>query len=172
MLRALAFGLYALTLTLATPLAAELSGLTRQAPTPPAATAFTTFTDAPGDLSDYAGQVVVLNFWATWCAPCRHEMPSLQGLQDVLGEDGLSVVTIAMGRHKKAAMERFWQEAGIDTLPLHMDPEGALARGFGVTGLPHTVILGRDGQILAQLRGPAEWDGPDAIAAMRTFLEP
>ena len=125
-----------------------------------------------GDLSEYRGRVVVLNFWATWCAPCRAEMPSLQALQDALGPEGLSVVTVAFGRHAPAAMRRFWDEAGVTDLPLYLDPDTALARPLGVRGLPHTMLLDREGRIAGEVVGEADWTSPEALAVMRRLLAP
>jgi thiol-disulfide isomerase/thioredoxin len=169
---------YLLALAVATPAAADLAplltgdmtGVTLQEPVPAPDVAYETLDGGEGRLSDHAGQVAVVNFWATWCAPCRAEMPSLQALDDALGEKGLEVVTIAFGRHNPAAMERFWEEAGITSLPLHLDAEAALARELGVKGLPHTVILDREGQVIAQKVGDADWSSPEALALMRALL--
>lgn len=170
---------YLLALALATPAAADLAplltgemeGVALAGPQAAPDAGFARFDGTRGDLSDYAGKVAVVNFWATWCAPCRAEMPSLQALQDTLGEEGLEVVTIAFGRHDPAAMERFWTEAGVTSLPLHLDAESELARGFGVTGLPHTVILDREGRIVAHKRGEADWASPEALALLRAVLD-
>lgn len=124
-----------------------------------------------GRLSDYTGQVVVLNFWATWCAPCREEMPSLQALQDTLRPDGLTVVTIAYGRHAWPAMTRFWQAAGVTSLPLHLDADASLAGALGVTALPHTLLLDREGRVAGRLAGAAGWASPEALAALRRLLD-
>ncbi|MEM8848765.1 MAG: TlpA disulfide reductase family protein [Pseudomonadota bacterium] len=124
----------------------------------------------PGDMSAYAGDVVVLNFWATWCAPCRAEMPSLQALQDTLGDEGLEVVTMAFGRHNPMAISRFWAELGLTDLPTHLDADTSMAKGLGVVGLPHTFVLDRDGQVIAQLRGEADWAAPETVALMRSIL--
>ena len=178
MLRNLAIGLYGLTTLLATPalavdpglLVGEMARMQLQAPATPTHDAFAREDSTRGRLSDYAGQVVVLNFWATWCAPCRAEMPSLQALQDALGDEGLEVVTVAFGRHNPMQMKKFWQEAGITSLPLHLDAGSELARAMGVKGLPHTLILNRAGQIVGQLPGEADWAAPETLALMRGFL--
>ncbi|WP_371154895.1 TlpA disulfide reductase family protein [Jannaschia sp. 2305UL9-9] len=179
MLRYLAFGLYGLTATLATPAAALqpelLTGTmgrlqVSETPWQPEVETFAREDSTRGRLSDYAGKVVVLNFWATWCAPCRAEMPSLQALDDALGDDGLEVVTVAFGRHNPMQMKQFWEQAGITSLPLHLDAGTELARALGVKGLPHTLILNRQGEVVAQLAGEADWAAPETIAVMKAFL--
>jgi thiol-disulfide isomerase/thioredoxin len=142
-----------------------------EAPRPAPDAAFTHPDGTEGTLADYAGEVAVVNFWATWCGPCRAEMPSLQALQDALGEEGLEVVTIAFGRHNPAAMERFWEATGVTTLPLLLDADTDLAQALGVKGLPHTVVIDREGRVVAELRGEADWAAPETLAVMRALLE-
>lgn len=140
------------------------------APKVPAVTSFVTLEGDPMDLSAYAGDVVVLNFWATWCAPCKREMPGLDRLQKAMGADGLEVVTMAFGRHNPMAMEKFWKRAEIESLPLHRDPATEMAQAFGVKALPHTIILDAEGREIASLAGEAEWDSPEAMALLRALL--
>ncbi|MEM8825067.1 MAG: TlpA disulfide reductase family protein [Pseudomonadota bacterium] len=147
-----------------------MSGLRVVEPFVPPVTGYAMVDGTPGDMSAYAGDVVVLNFWATWCAPCRAEMPSLQALQDELQDEGLEVVTVAFGRHNPMAMTRFWEEAGLTTLPLHLDADTAMAKGLGVVGLPHTFLLDRSGQVIAEFRGEADWAAPETVALMRSLL--
>lgn len=153
---------------------AQANGLDKlqvhDAPKAPAVTGFVTIDGAPMDLSAYHGQVVVLNFWATWCAPCKREMPSLDALNKAMGDEGVEVVTLAFGSHNPMAMERFWKTAGIETLPLHRDPETLLAKGFGVVGLPHTVILNAEGLEIAAFAGETDWNSPEVQAMLRGFL--
>jgi thiol-disulfide isomerase/thioredoxin len=137
----------------------------------PAVTSYARPDGTEGTLSDYSGKVVVLNFWATWCAPCKAEMPSLQTLQDTLGGEGLQVVTVAFGRHNPMAMSEFWKDAGVTSLPLYLDAGTEMARAFGVVGLPHTFVLGRDGTVLADLPGEADWSAPETLALLRSVLE-
>ncbi len=127
--------------------------------------------DTPHGLDEYHGQIVVLNFWATWCAPCRHEMPSLDRLQAELGGADLAVVPVATGRNALPAITRFYEEAGITHLPVLRDPRSALARGMGVLGLPVTVILDREGREIARLQGDAEWDSASAKAILTTLAD-
>jgi thiol-disulfide isomerase/thioredoxin len=112
----------------------------------------------------------VLNFWATWCAPCRKEMPQLSELQAELGGDAFEVVTIATGRNPPQAMQRFFEEIGVDNLPLHMDPKQALAREMAVMGLPITVILNPEGQEIARMRGDADWSSDSAKAIVSALI--
>jgi thiol-disulfide isomerase/thioredoxin len=123
-----------------------------------------------GALSDYAGQHVVLNFWATWCAPCREEMPSLQALQSELGGEAFAVVTLATGRNPPQAIQRFFEETGVTDLPQYRDIDQQIAREMGIFGLPITVILNPEGQEIARLRGDAHWDSPEAIALIEALL--
>lgn len=109
------------------------------------------------------GRIRVVNFWATWCAPCRQEMPSLDRLEAIRGGTDFAVITIATGRNSPEGIADFRETAGI-SLPTALDPKGALARDMNVPGLPVTVILDRDGTEIARLLGGAEWDGPDAAA--------
>ena len=122
-------------------------------------------------LADYQGQHVVLNFWATWCAPCRHEMPHLSALQDAMGGDDLSVVTIATGRNPLPGMQRFFADIDVDNLPLHTDARQSLARGMGVLGLPVTIILDPDGNEIARMQGDADWSSDNARAILATLID-
>ncbi|WP_377509001.1 TlpA disulfide reductase family protein [Octadecabacter sp. R77987] len=115
-------------------------------------------------LAAFEGRYVVLNFWATWCAPCRKEMPQLSALQDTHGGDAIEVVTIATGPNPQPAMERFFEEIGVTNLPLHRDPRSDLARDMGVLGLPVTLILNPEGQEIARLQGDADWSSDSAMA--------
>jgi thiol-disulfide isomerase/thioredoxin len=124
--------------------------------------------DGEHALADYKGKWVVLNFWATWCAPCRHEMPSLDRLQAAMPE--IAVVPVATGRNSVTGIERFFEEAKIKTLPILRDPKSELARGMAVIGLPVTVILNPEGQEVARLIGDAEWDSDSAKAILAALV--
>ena len=128
--------------------------------------------DTEGALADYAGQYVVLNFWATWCAPCREEMPSLQNLQTEFGGEDFQVVTLATGRNPPQAIRRFFDEIGVTDLPQHRDINQQIAREMGVFGLPITVVLNPEGEEIARLRGDAHWDSPEAFAVIEALLNP
>lgn len=133
--------------------------------------AFTGEDGAELTMSTYDGQYVVLNFWATWCAPCRKEMPHLSSLQAELGGDDMQVVTIATGRNSAPAMQRFFEEIGVDNLPLHTDARQTLARSFGVLGLPVTLIIDREGNEIARLQGDADWGSDSAKAILQALID-
>ncbi|KJZ18016.1 TlpA family protein disulfide reductase [Loktanella sp. S4079] len=139
----------------------------------PMRTADTPFVAEDGSqmtLADYSGKYVVLNFWATWCAPCRVEMPQLSALQAQLGGDRFEVVTIATGRNPQPAIDRFFGEIAVDNLPKHTDPRQALARNMGVLGLPVTIILNPEGHEIARMQGEADWSSDSAIAIMQALI--
>ncbi len=121
-------------------------------------------------LADYQGKFVLVNFWATWCAPCRKEMPELNALQKELGGDDFEVVTIATGRNSPQGIKKFFSENGIDSLPRHQDPRQALAGQMGVFGLPITVLIDPEGREIARLRGDAKWDSDSALAIISTLI--
>ncbi|MEK0162300.1 MULTISPECIES: TlpA disulfide reductase family protein [unclassified Phaeobacter] len=122
-------------------------------------------------LADYEGKVVLLNFWATWCAPCRKEMPMLSELQSEFGGEDFEVLTLATGRNSPAGIQKFFDETGITNLPRHQDPKGALAKEMAVFGLPMTMILDRDGNEIGRLRGDAEWNSDSAKAILQTLID-
>jgi thiol-disulfide isomerase/thioredoxin len=131
------------------------------------------FVDADGSelsLDAFEGKYIVLNFWATWCAPCRKEMPSLANLQAELGGDSFEVVTLATGRNAPAGIRRFFEENGVEGLPQFRDPQQAVAREMAVLGLPITVILNPEGEEIARLRGDAEWDSESAKAIISALI--
>lgn len=132
------------------------------------------FEDANGNamtLADYQGKIVLLNFWATWCAPCRHEMPMLSELQTELGGDDFEVVTLSTGRGPLPAIQKFFESINVDNLPMHRDPKANLAREMAVHGLPVTVLLNRDGQEIGRLIGDAEWNSDNAKAILARVIE-
>lgn len=122
-------------------------------------------------LADYAGKHVLVNFWATWCAPCRKEMPMLAELQTEFGGDSFEVVTIAVGRNSPAGIVKFFEETEIDNLPRHTDPKQQLAAQMGVFGLPITVIIDPEGREIARLRGDADWSSDSAKAVIAALIE-
>ena len=126
-------------------------------------------TEAARTLAEYRGSWLVVNFWATWCAPCRVEMPTLAALQTALDGQPVEVVTIATGRNPPPAIDRFFGEIGVDNLPQLRDPTQALARQLGVFGLPTTLIVDPEGREVARLRGDADWNSDSARAILQAL---
>jgi thiol-disulfide isomerase/thioredoxin len=124
--------------------------------------------EQPHSLTAWHGQWVVLNFWATWCAPCRHEMPSLDRLQAAMPE--IAVLPVATGRNSVVAIQKFFEEAEVTGLPVLRDPKSALSREMGVMGLPVTLVIDPEGREVARLIGDAEWDSADAQAVLGALL--
>lgn len=121
-------------------------------------------------LEEWKGKVLVVNFWATWCASCRIEMPSLDRLQGAMGDDDFEVLTVATGRNAMPAIEKFFAEAGVEHLQILRDERQKLARALGILGLPVTLILDREGHEVARMIGDAAWDGPEAKALLAALL--
>ncbi|WP_407494719.1 TlpA disulfide reductase family protein [Pseudooceanicola sp. MF1-13] len=126
--------------------------------------------DGKVSLADYAGKITVVNFWALWCAPCREEMPTLESLSQEYGGDDFAVVTVATGPNAPPAIDAFFDDIGVTTLPKYRDPRSGLARAAGVLGLPVTVILDRDGQELARLTGTADWHSDSARMIVEALI--
>jgi thiol-disulfide isomerase/thioredoxin len=121
----------------------------------------------PVDLAGFRGKVVLLNLWATWCIPCRAEMPTLDRLQAKLGGADFVVVALSIDRKGTTAVESFYREIGIAHLGKYID-SGAEATGhLGILGLPTTLLIDREGRELGRLLGPSAWDSPEMV----TFLQ-
>lgn len=122
-------------------------------------------------LADFRGKVVLLNLWATWCAPCRKEMPSLDRLQRQLGGPGFEVVALSIDRGGTAAVQIFYEEINVRALAVYIDASGQAPGQLGVVGIPTTLLIDGAGREIGRLTGPAEWDSPAAIAAIRRHLD-
>lgn len=140
-------------------------------PVPVGQVAFTDKAGAEHVLADSDGRLRLVNFWATWCAPCRTEKPSLDALQRGMGGADFEVIAIATGRNDPAAIERFNAEVGVTALETNYDPKSALARAMNVPGLPVTIVLNREGQEIARLMGGADWDSESARAILGYLVE-
>lgn len=127
---------------------------------PAADFAFTDGAGKPVRLADFAGKAVLLNLWATWCAPCIKEMPSLDRLQRDLGGSNFQVLAVAQDRGGAAVVLPFLEKQGVKTLAPYLDAPGAAGNVFGVQGLPTSILFGPDGREAARLLGGADWDNP------------
>lgn len=125
----------------------------------------------PVTLADFAGQVVLVNFWATWCAPCVKEMPDLDALAAATADDAIAVVAINEDRQPLTVAPAWLREQGLENLAVYADEGQALARGFGIRGMPTTILIGPDGTKLATKEGIADWANPDFIAALRALAK-
>ena len=124
----------------------------------------------PHALSDFRGKVVLLNVWATWCAPCRKEMPALDRLQQTLGGAEFEVIALSIDSGGAAAVRRFYDEIGIRSLALYVDPSMAASSKLRTVGIPTTLLLDREGRERWRKTGPAEWDSPEIIESLRAKL--
>jgi thiol-disulfide isomerase/thioredoxin len=131
------------------------------------------FTDEAGnhgDLSRFKGKLTLLNLWATWCAPCIREMPSLARLKTARNNDRFEVVTVSQDLKGAAVVDEFFAKNDIGGLPRYVDPKNTFSQGFRINGMPTTLLLDRDGRELGRLEGVAEWDGPDAQHLIDWYL--
>ena len=122
-------------------------------------------------LKDFKGRLTLVNFWATWCAPCRKEMPSLEVLSNQIGGDTFQVVTIATMRSSEEAVKKFFNDNNIIDLPKFRDPKGYLARASGVAALPLTILLDRNGNEISRLIGDADWAQDETIEFIKKAIE-
>lgn len=122
-------------------------------------------------LADFQGKVVLLNLWATWCAPCRREMPTLDRLQGALGGPKFEVVALSLDRNDKQKVADFLSDIGISYLAFYQDRTFKSARALRAIGLPTTLLIDREGKEIGRLLGPAEWDSPEAFALIEKYLK-
>lgn len=134
------------------------------------------FKDAQGNdrtLADWKGKVALVNLWATWCAPCRKEMPQLAELQKRFGgEDGagFEVVAVSVDRKGFEASSQFLKSVGADALALYLDQPGVSLGATRSPGLPTTLLLDRQGREIGRLLGPADWIAPEAVKLIEAAL--
>lgn len=132
------------------------------------------FTDATGRIRSFAefrGKALLLNFWVTWCAPCREEMPTLDRLQAKLGGPDFQVVALSLDRGGPDRVGRFLAEIGSANLSVYLADATVVRRSLGIFGLPTTLLLDRDGHEVDRVVGPAEWDSPERITTLRDKLD-
>ena len=122
----------------------------------------------PATIADWRGRTVLLNLWATWCAPCRHEMPALEALETEMGGQSFAVVPVSVDLGDDAKPKAFYAETGLTKLPFFHDGSmgifNALKKRSLAIGMPTSILIDGEGCILGSLNGPAEWAGPDAKA--------
>lgn len=132
------------------------------------------FQDGAGrarSLTDFRGKVVLLNIWATWCAPCREEMPALDRLQAKLGGPGFEVVALSIDQQGPQVVRKFFDELGVNGLELYIDMSTQAGFRLASIGLPTTVIIDRKGREIGRRVGPVEWDAPKMVEELRGAVE-
>jgi thiol-disulfide isomerase/thioredoxin len=134
----------------------------KKTPEPLADVNFVDGAGTPKTLKDFRGKTILLNLWATWCAPCRHEMPSLDRLQAELGSDKFEVVALAVDRSGADAAKKFLDDTGVKALKLSADPTTRSGSALKAIGMPTTILIDTEGREIGRLPGPAEWDSADA----------
>jgi thiol-disulfide isomerase/thioredoxin len=139
----------------------------------PEALADISFQDAQGQqksLNDFKGKTVLLNLWATWCAPCREEMPSLDRLEKELGSDKFEVVALALERGGADAARKFLDGIKVENLKLYVDSSTRSGSALRIVGMPTTILIDAEGREIGRLPGPAEWDSADAKRLIEAHL--
>jgi thiol-disulfide isomerase/thioredoxin len=138
-------------------------------PRPAPAVSFAARDGTMRQLADFRGRPVLVNLWATWCAPCVREMPSLDRLQARLG-DRLTVLAISQDRGGAHVVDPFVEKLALPKLAIFLDPMDTVGPALEVRGLPTTLLIDGDGRIVAQLEGAAEWDSPAMVATVEGYL--
>jgi peroxiredoxin len=121
------------------------------------------------ELSAYRGKVVFLNFWATWCPPCRAEMPAMESLYRRFSGDGLEMIAVDCA--EETAVVRAYIAEGGFTFPVALDTDGKTSGDYGIQAIPATYIIDREGKIISKVVGSLRWDAPALIAAFKALLE-
>jgi thiol-disulfide isomerase/thioredoxin len=139
---------------------------------PPRPAPQVSFSDAGGktvSLADFDGKVVLLNLWATWCAPCRREMPSLARLQTRFG-DKIAVLAVSQDLGGNKVVAPFIAKLGLSAIKIYLDPKSTVAKAFKVDGLPTSFVIDRQGRVRGRVEGEADWNGPKMLAAIEPLL--
>lgn len=142
-------------------------------PAPEPLPAFT-FQNADGKaltLADFKGKTILLNLWATWCAPCRKEMPALDRLQAALGSDKFEVVALSLDKDGAEKAKKFLADINVTKLELYIDPTAKEGFNLKPVGLPTTFLIDGEGREIGRLAGPAEWDSEAAKTLIREAIK-
>ena len=141
-----------------------------ESPVPVPDTQFIGAGGTPIKLAAFADRFVLMNFWATWCGPCVHELPSLAALREALPDPRLEIVLVSIDRKGAAATGPFLEKMGIVSLVSTHDPRAGLMRALKVRAIPTTVLIGPGGRQLGRLVGPADWASREAVALVGGYL--
>lgn len=121
-------------------------------------------------LQDFRGRLVLLNLWATWCVPCRKEMPALDRLEAKLGSPDFEVVALSIDRQGLGAVRPFFKELELKALRIYLDQSGKAAFALNAPGFPTTLLIDREGREAARKIGPAEWDSPEIESTIHGYI--
>jgi thiol-disulfide isomerase/thioredoxin len=121
-------------------------------------------------LSSLKGKVVLLNFWATWCPPCREEIPSMMKLQKSMNGKPFQMVAVSIDEGGKPAIDSFFKESGF-ALPTYVDPSGGASKIFGITGVPETFIIDKQGLLVKKIVGGVAWDSPEVASFLEGLMK-
>jgi thiol-disulfide isomerase/thioredoxin len=141
-----------------------------RAPKPLPNVEFQDASDKPLDLADFRGRAVLLNFWATWCAPCVKEMPSLDRLQAALPKDRFIIVPLSIDGPTKPKVVPFYKEQKLSRLGIFFDKGRKAMQGLDVTLLPTSILIDPTGRELGRIEGDADWDMPESIELMKAAI--
>ena len=119
----------------------------------------------------YDEDILIINFWATWCAPCKKEMPSLNSLAQNMKYEDIQIITIASGRNSREAIDGFFDDNNLVNLKKYRDPRGRIAVKYGVTALPTTVVINPTGLEIGRIIGDIDWDTADVRSFFKKLLE-
>ncbi|HLN23131.1 MAG TPA: TlpA disulfide reductase family protein [Patescibacteria group bacterium] len=165
------FALFLLVCT-AVPAWAAPHSLSMGAPQPVPAVSFADAWGHRVSLDSFKGKVVVLDFWASWCQPCREEFPALDRLQGQLGARGVVVLAVSVDRRGLPAVDKFYSDLRVAHLDKFLDDTQEMATSMGIRGLPTTLVIDRQGLEVARIEGPAAWDSPEMEAVLESMLKP
>jgi thiol-disulfide isomerase/thioredoxin len=141
--------------------------IVQETPEPSPALHFEDDRGQPRSLADFRGKIVLLNLWATWCAPCIKEIPALDHLAAALNDADFAVVTVSLDRKGIDAVRKVFAERDVQKLPIYIDRSGEALRTVRAIGLPTSLLIDREGREFGRAVGPAQWDSAATIAFLR-----
>ena len=125
---------------------------------------------APLKLSELKGKVVLLNFWATWCPPCREEIPSMMKLVSAMNGKPFQMVAVSIDEGGKADIESFFKQSGF-SLPAYFDPTGVAVKAYGITGVPESFVIDKQGIIVKKVIGGLAWDSAEVVSFLEGLMK-
>ncbi|MDO9068169.1 MAG: TlpA disulfide reductase family protein [Deltaproteobacteria bacterium] len=121
-------------------------------------------------LSELKGRVVLLNFWATWCPPCREEIPSMMKLNKAMAGKPFQMVSVSIDEGGKSTIDSFFKDSGF-LLPTYLDQDGRAAKAYGITGVPESFVISKQGIVVKKIIGGIAWDSPDVVSFLEGLMK-